>query len=43
MAEQKKKITKEMVEKLLNEDIDESKYFIPKDYQEQEKAKKDKK
>ena len=42
MAEQKK-ITKEMVEKMLNEDIDESKYFIPKDYQEYENAKKDKK
>lgn len=35
-----KKVTEEMVEKLLKEPIDESKYYIPKMYETDDKEKK---
>ena len=35
-----KKVTEEMVEKLLKEPIDESKYYIPKMFEKDDKEKK---
>ena len=40
MAEEKKKVTQEMIDKLLATPIDESKYYIPKMYEDSEKEKK---
>ena len=40
MAEEKKKVTQEMLDKLLAKPIDESKYYLPKLYEESQKEKK---
>lgn len=37
MAEDKKKVTQEMIDKLLAKPIDESKYYIPEMYEDKEK------